>query len=367
MEMMIIDEMTGNKELKIYSNNMYINTCCGNTIIEAYLATLNNDNTVRKYRRSILDFFEYLYPNETLTSEMLIIDPVHAQSYRDMLIQKLNNKEIKTSTFNGKLKGCKQFYKWLMGQTTLNTKQAKLFNINPFDTVKQLAENDSEGSEPLTPDEVLLMLDNPVGENEHIRTRNMLILEIAISTGIRNDALMKITPDNITKIGDDWVLSVIDKNGKDALKPINNYHEQLMNWYEEDLRIRTYNNGTIFNIHPVSANRLIKEWAKGLKIDKKVTFHSLRTTTACQVFHLYDSVEKAQIVLQHTHMETTNGYLSKENRINKDAENIVKIMKGVQDNFEDIINSLSKEEIVKLLMDNMDTTSKMRLIKSIQG
>jgi site-specific recombinase XerD len=358
--------MNDKVELEVYVNGMYNRTSSGLVIIEAYLSTLNSKHTVRVYKRSIYDFFNFLYPSQTLTAKMLVIDPVHAMAYREELSKQLNSDEIKSATFNAKIKGCKQFYDWLMGQTTLNTKSKKLFNINPFDTVKQVAENDAEGSEPLSPEEVLLMIDNPAGESEHLQKRNVLLLEIAISTGIRNDALLGITKYNIINVGGDWIINTQDKFNKETMKPINNYYHELMEWYEADLKIRGYqNDGTIFNMHPHSANRLIKEWAKNVKIDKKITFHSLRTTTACQVYHMFDeNLGRAKAVLQHFHTETTDKYLKKEKRVNGDAENIVEVMKGVRENFEDIVREMSKDELVDLFL-SLDTTTKMNVMRKL--
>jgi integrase len=150
------------------------------------------------------------------------------------------------------------------------------------------------------------------------------------------------------------------------MKPINNYYHELMEWYEADLKITGYqNDGTIFNMHPHSANRLIKEWAKNVKIDKKITFHSLRTTTACQVYHMFDeNLGRAKAVLQHFHTETTDKYLKKEKRVNGDAENIVEVMKGVRENFEDIVREMSKDELVDLFL-SLDTTTKMNVMRKL--
>jgi site-specific recombinase XerD len=353
-------------ELKVYVNGMYSTTGSGDMIIEAYLATLGSKHTVRVYKRSILDFFQFLYPQQTLTAKMLVIDPVHAMAYREELARQLNAEIIKCATFNAKIKGCKQFYDWLMGQTTLNTKSTKLFNINPFEAVKQVAENDAEGSEPLSPEEVLLMIDKPAGESKHLQERNRLLLEIAISTGIRSDALLGIKIENIINIGGDWVINTKDKFNKETMKPINNYYTELMKWYEADLLTRgVQDNETIFNIHPHSANRIVKEWAKDCKIDKKITFHSLRTTTACQVYHIYDeNLGRAKAVLQHFHTETTDKYLNKEKRINRDAEDIVVMMKKTSVSFEDIIKDMSREELADLFL-SLDTTAKMQIMRKL--
>lgn len=351
-------------EFQVYVNGMYTRTSSGETIIESYLSTLKNEHTARAYKRSIYEFFNFMYPNMELHANMLIVDPVHAMAYVQELQKLLDKGDIKTPTFNNKIKGCRQFYDWIIEQTTLNTSSKKTFNINPFRTVKQMAENNTEGSEPLSPEEVLKMLDKPYGDSRHIQERNMLMLEIAVSTGIRGEALLGIKEENIKYVCGSWVIDTKDKFDKDVVRPINNYHDQLMKWYKADLNMRrTENNGTIFNLHEHSANRIVREWAKVCKIDKKITFHSLRTTTACQVYHLFDeNLGRTKAVMQHSHIETTDIYIKKENKINHDAEDIVEIMKGANKNFETIVNEMSREEMLDILM-NLDMTVKMKIYK----
>lgn len=351
--------------MEVFQGGMYKNTRSGNDVIEAYLSTLNSKHTVRQFRKSISDFFTYLYGNDIISTQDLVINPVKAVGYQESLKMLLNNGEMKTSTYNAKIKGVKYFYDWLITQTTLNTHDIKVFNINPFSSVKQKAENDSEGSEPLTPDEVLLMLNNPIGGTVHLQTRNILMLEIAISTGIRNNALLSITTDNIKTIDGKTVLSAKDKHNKVATRPITHYHQELLEWYNEDMKLRTDDNGTIFNLHPHSANKIIKEWAKEVGIQKKITFHSLRTTTAVQIYHLTDgNLGRTQLALNHSNSTTTKRYVVKENVINCDAENIVESIKNTEKNFEDFVNSLSAEQMREILL-NMNTTTKIQIMNGI--
>lgn len=356
----------GAMNLPICINGEIKSTSSGQQVIEAYLSTLANANTRRLYKRSINEFFQCIYGDEYLTTDMLVVQPHHAMKFREEALEKLTKGEIKTSTFNAKIKGCKQFYDWLMGQTTFNGINGfAVFNINPFTTTKQLAENDAEGSEPLTPEEVLYMIENAEGDSLHTKERNILILEIAISTGIRSDALISIKPSNIKNICGDWVIDTIDKYSKRVIRPINNYYERLMAWYQADLRTRGFDNGTIFNLNSDYANVVIRNWAKRLEIGKKITFHSLRTTTAVQVYHIYDeNLGRTKALLQHSDTKTTDKYLVKEKRVNRDAEDIVELMKSSTNDFEETIRNMDKEDLVKMLL-SLDTTVKMNIMRKM--
>jgi integrase/recombinase XerD len=334
-----------NKDL---TNQLWAKDYKGMIIIKKYMDSLKTDSTRKSYFKSIMEFFTWVYGGEELTFAMMIINPSVAMDYKNFWFKSYENGKMKASTFNAKIKGIKQFYEWLIFQTTSNTHGIKIFQINPFAKVAMIAENDTEGSEPLSPEEIQLMLDNPYGNTPHIQERNSLIFELAITTGIRNDALLSITKDSISKLGNDWILTAIDKEDKKAEMPINNYYDRLMKWYEKDLRIRTDDNNTIFNLHPHSANRIIREWANNLGIDKRITFHSLRTTTAVQVYHTTENKAIAQEILHHSHMDTTDKYLLKEHRIRHEAEGIIVNIKALS-TFDSIIESMSKEELVALI------------------
>lgn len=348
-------------------------TMSGNEVITEYINSLKSESTKGSYSRAIYEYFNYIYDTTNLTTQMLITNPSQAGDYAKEMYGRVQtddeNIKIKKSTYNQKIKGVKMFYDWLITKTTLNTVNIKLFNINPFSSVGLVAETDSEGSLPLSPEEIITMLSNPVGTSNHVKERNCLILEIAITTGIRNNALLSITADDIKMIGNDWIIEVEDKGGKVARKPINNYYDRLMKWYNYDVKFRSAkeNSGTIFNITPVSANRIIKQWANKCNINKKITFHSLRTTTAVEVFKREENnIYAVQRFLNHSSSNTSMIYVEKEKYVNHDGEDIIKDIKNEVDEIRETFNSKTKEELIEMLM-SLDTATKLNLIRNTKN
>lgn len=337
----------------------------GNKLIELYLSTLTSKHTVKAYKNSIYAFFKALYGDRELTVDDMIVDPPVAMAYANALLNHVKSGKIKTATYNGKVKGINYFYDWLINLTTFNTTNFKVLNSNPFSGVKQKAENDSEGADPLSPEEIMLMLNNPNVKSKHLQERNRLLLELGISTGSRNDALLKVSLSGIKRIGSDYVLEVIDKFGKKDYKAINNYYERLLEWYHQDLSIRENDNGTIFNMHPDSASRIIREWAKSLNINKKISFHSLRTTTAVQIFHNSGgNLYSVQMQLDHSHTSTSKIYVEKENKIKYDGDNIIMSIKGALDSFEDTLKGMDKDTLIQTLM-KLDINIKAQIIRQL--
>jgi site-specific recombinase XerD len=226
------------------------------------------------------------------------------------------------------------------------------------------SENDCEGSEPLSIDEINLMLNTPYGTSEHIVNRNLLIFELGITTGIRCDALMGIKIEDITSHSKDIIVSAKGKEDKTAKKPINHYYERILAWYNEDLKVRTKDNGTIFNITPIHANRIIKEWASQCSINKNITFHSLRTTTAVQIYHNTNgNLFKVQKMLDHSHVSTSKIYVDKEKAICHDGEDIIVNIQQA-DKLYDKLQQLSKEQLIKLISE-LDVATKLSILNKL--
>lgn len=356
-------------ELAVINNNtnveILINNVNSEDVIQMYLKTLKSPHTVRVYDKCIRDFFIYLYGTDNISLSQMVVDPVDASKYAEYCKERLDKGEIKTATYNGKIKGVKQFYDWLITQTTSNKLQLKLFHINPFSVVKQLNENDKEGSEPLTLEEIQLMLDNPYGKSAHIQERNKLLLELGITTGIRNTALLSLTEDDIKKDGTNYYVEVIDKENKTAKRGITPYYDRLITWYERDKIFRGGKDGTIFNLTPIHANRIIKGWAESVGITKKITFHSLRTTTAVMVTHNTGSLSRAQLVLGHTFESTTKGYVDKERTINTDAENLLQDVDKLKE-FDDLVSNVDTDNLINAL-NNLDADTKLKIMKNLIG
>lgn len=335
-------------------------------IIKSFLNSLNSEQTKNQYSKSIWEFLYFTHGTLELRISDLILDPIHALNFYNFNLERYKNKEIKASTFNAKIKGASRFYDFLIANTSSNTKNIQLIKINPFANIKQIKEKDIEGSEPFTKEEMLMMIQHPYGSNDHIRLRNKLLFILGITTGIRCSALLNLTMDDIKHKEGVYYIDTVDKGGTPIKSAITMYYDVLNDWYNEDLKLRGYDtalvndNGKtpkIFNIHKNSANRIIKQWVESLGIckGKKISFHSLRTTTCNEIFLNTGSIDQAQMCLNHKDNRTTKYYLDKANDIKHQGENIVSSLIQDQDLLVKL-SLLSKEEIInKLMLLNEDT------------
>lgn len=337
----------------------------GDKIIEMFINRHTSANTRRIYAKSIYEFFTWKCGDKKLTLQDMIIESIEAEEYSNTHLEQVDKKNIKRSTYNCKIKGIKLFYEWLLDNTTFNNKDIKLLNINPFKNISQLKEKDAQGSDFLKEDELKLMLNNPYGDTEHLKQRNLLILIFAITTGIRNTALLNISLDTLQIIDGKPCVVTYDKGEKYTEKELRNeYYEDLMEWYDKDIKMRKENNGTIFNILPITAGKIITKWAKEVGIEKKITFHSLRTTSAILVYRNTGNVYEVQKFMEHESTKTTNIYLKKEERVNHCGTNLLVNM-DVEDKFDKLIDTLDKETMSKLIK-SLDIKTKIELYRQIE-
>lgn len=346
--------------------SMENNTVDINTLIEMFLNQYSSNQTKRAYRRSIYAYLAFLYGDvKELTFSELVTQTMDAQLYFNHYKEKLLDGEIKTSSLNNMIKGIKYFYNWLMGITTINgINFQNPFKINPFHNIQQVSENDSEGSEPLSKEELSLMLSKVYGSDDNCKLRNKLMFTIAITTGIRVTPLTSLTWNNIKEDSNGHYIEILDTNKNRKLMKIRireEYFAELLEWSSK--QGCSDSSKPIFGICPDRANVIIKEWAKSVGITKKITFHSLRTTTACEVYDKSENIDIARDMLGHSSIATTKRYIDKKKSVKEYGMDIITNTKDVSD-LSNLLNLLSKESIIELL-NNLDDNTKLEILKKL--
>jgi integrase len=344
----------------------------GQWFINEYLNSLRNENTREAFKKSINDWFTFCYGNKLLTLKDMIINDFKAiryTNYWQSKIRKDPNKKVKgeisISTYNQKIKGVRLFYEWLKLTTRIIERDYQYIKYNPFDSVHMIDETDSVGSMALTPEEVLMMIDNPYGKTQEQRERNLLIFELALVTGLRRSTLLDLKPSDIQHIDEDILMQKYTKRNKITSKPITSYYDRIIKWYNYDVVNRAVDNGTIFNLSPVTANEMIKRWVKSCKINKKVTFHGLRATCAILIFHdTNENTNKVQSFLDHDEEKITKRYLKKEKYVDYSGINALENLK--KSKVVEEPKQSTSDELLNLIS-TLDEESKLNILKMLKG
>lgn len=160
---------------------------------------------------------------------------------------------------------------------------------------------------------------------EIIKTRNLLIMQLLIYTGLRVSELANL---KIADIKEE--MQIIGKGGKrrvvnlykDDLKLIDLYLFLRKNVPGEYLLVSLAKNSRGNKLSTVSIEKIIREAGRACGINKKVFPHLLRHTFATNLLRGKASIYHIQQLLGHSSLATTQTYLTAFNADLRDTQKI---------------------------------------------
>jgi len=261
-----------------------------------YLSLQKNcsSNTVRGYRRDILQFINFLKKKK--------INSFKSISYKDLLsyLGYLRNYGYSETTIGRKVASLKSFFKFLSAR--------KIIKSNPVALLSSPKKPDRLPNF-LTVEEVEKILNIPSEKNWQ-SLRDKAILELLYSTGIRVGELTSL------KIGDvDFFQELIKVTGKGkkerivpigsyALKALIEYIERKPNKKEKNVFLNKYGKP----LTERSVERIIDKYSKKAGIGKKITPHTFRHTFATHMLDRGADLRTVQELLGHERITTTQIY-----------------------------------------------------------
>lgn len=134
----------------------------------------------------------------------------------------------------------------------------------------------------------------------------------SVYTGLRYSDVMSLEISNIVHInGETWIIKKAEKNINSTEIPVKIPIETLFNGKAKDIIYKYYKLGNS-NIFPPATNqhlnRCLKVIANESKINKPITFHSARHTTATYLLYKGANITTVQKILGHTKITTTQIY-----------------------------------------------------------
>jgi integrase len=307
-----------------------------------------SENTAKNYKVDINQFTQFFFKKNlefVLIEELEAIDSDHIIEYRNWL----RNKYVNT-TVNRRINSMKSLYGYLEASNP-NIRKA-VFNV-----AKSLGENpNSYGS--LTWEEVEKMIELayklPEGHEYSV------LIEVAVKTCIRLDALLNLTWDQIyDKVQDGEkikVIEVMDK-GSNHLKPISN------KLYERILTLKDGREKLFMHFHPHKVGNHLDEICEWMDIDKKrnISFHSFKKAGINYVFDTTNDIMLAQQQGNHKSSATTmKSYLEHK----KDLRDIPSYTMGEEIAI-DNLNNLTKEQLLQAI-DKLKSSSKLELLRIVK-
>lgn len=270
-----------------------------------------SENTIIAYKKDIDDFEDFIY------SENIDFNDVDNLIIRNFLNNCLVDKKLDKRTARRKISALKHYYKFLHREGIVSK--------NPFlsvDTIKV----DTKYPKVLYESQITLLLENNKKRNDELFVRDQAILELMLSSGMRNSEIINLQTLDINF--SERYIKVLGKGKKERLVPFSNEAKQYMLDYAKNLRkkllekrkvpgINKYfflnSNGN--NLTERGLQYILKEICRKSGVDFDIYPHMLRHSFATSLLEKGADLRVIQDVLGHDSINTTQIYthVSKEN------------------------------------------------------
>lgn len=289
---------------------------------EMFTNTLGKE-TKRAYVQAIKEFFGKDLCNITI-EDMQAVTPEMANKYAMNLL----NNGLKRTSINRKLAALHSFYKFLCRRSI------GIMTYNPFDTDEgcirfKNAQKNYIAKRALVTDEVKTMFDLAKMDNSIIGVRDLLVLELLATTGMRRAEICEIKIGDIQLTQGVYAINIVGKGNKERIIVASNEVMGIINKYmnmrgitmkDKDEYLLVSHANRKSGSGKVSTNmiyRIVKHYAELADIDPDtISPHTLRHTFATQCIGMGTPIQDVQQLMGHASINTTELYNHSFNIIN---------------------------------------------------
>ena len=255
-----------------------------------------SNNTVTAYVRDVDTFKNFCFENHKLKN----ISKVPYSIIRDWIIN-LSEKKLSALTINRKISSLSKFYDFLIKIQEI--KSSPLQNHKRLKVQKKIII-------PFSEDEVLKVID--VFSNNFDGKRNLLIVDMLYSTGIRREELINIKINDL--LLNQNLIKVLGKRNKERLVPlIINLKKRIENYLKYRKEIKTNfpflfitKNGK--KIGPSLVYRVVKNYFSKVSTKVKTSPHVLRHSFATHMLNNGADINSIKEIMGHSSLASTQIY-----------------------------------------------------------
>jgi len=319
-----------------YENEMNLKSLIENkiknspTIIDEYYCSLigsgKSFDTTYRYINYILSFIDFTFGQNVKEDFYLHVKPVHVNKY----IASLRTKQVKgkTEKTSDSIKGVhwsalNSFFQFLVPEH---------IKTNPVEQTKRPKNKDNPKVTFLTPEEITKIMRNVEAKSQaKFRERDLCILKLGFSTGLRVSAIVQIDVNDIDFKNNQ--IKVTEKGDYDNYVMFgDNLKAQLMAWLDDREKYFSNNctdalfvssRGTRLSHDMVDV--IFKKYAKGIT-DKKVHPHVMRHSCATNLYEKTGDIYLCAKQLNHKNVSTTQRYAELSTERQKHAANVLDSM-----------------------------------------
>lgn len=286
-------------------------------------------NTIRSYKRDLLQFMEYIFEYENIYDfeqiEMMTFRSFIAYlnsperkknkaNNKDALGRKKEVKPVSKRSINRKISALRTFFKYLQEIKVVKTNKVIYINMPKFE--KELPDVISRSE--------LQRLRDVINTNRILGVRDRLIIELLYSSGIRSIELINLSEYMIDI--EEREIRVIGRGGKER---ITFFSETAKKWLvkyilEKQKEYKNYTpNAIIVNskgrkLTTRSLRRIISQHAKNAGIEKEITPHVFRHSFAAELLNKGIDLTYLQALLGHSSLSTTQMYTQINKKLLRD-------------------------------------------------
>lgn len=306
-------------------NNILVqeNTQLATVNVEEMFTNTLGKETKRAYVQAIKEFFGKDLCNITI-EDMQSVTPEMANKYAMNLL----NNGLKRTSINRKLSALHSFYKFLCRRSV------GIMTYNPFDSDEgcirfKNAQKNYIAKRALATDEVKTMFDLAKMDNSIIGVRDLLVLELLATTGMRRAEVCEIKIGDIQLTQGVYAINIVGKGNKERIIVASNEVMGIINKYmnmrgitmkDKDEYLLVSHANRKSGSGKVSTNmiyRIVKHYAELADIDPDtISPHTLRHTFATQCIGMGTPIQDVQQLMGHASINTTELYNHSFNIIN---------------------------------------------------
>lgn len=255
-----------------------------------------SNNTVVAYVRDVDTFKNFCFEYHNLKN----ISKVPYSIIRDWIIN-LSEKKLSALTINRKISSLSKFYDFLIKIQEI--KSSPLQNHKRLKVQKKIII-------PFSEDEVLKVID--VFSNDFEGKRNLLIVDMLYSTGIRREELINIKINDLQL--NQNLIKVLGKRNKERLVPlIINLKKRIENYLKYRKEIKTnfpflFITKTGKKIGPSLVYRVVKNYFSKVSTKVKTSPHVLRHSFATHMLNNGADINSIKEIMGHSSLASTQIY-----------------------------------------------------------
>ena len=266
-------------------------------------------NTIKSYKKDILQFIEYIDKNEGI-KDFDEVEIITFRSFIAYLNSDSNENDEKSSSsvgkrsINRKISALRTFFKYLNEQEIVKNNKVGYISMPKFE----------KGLPTVLNKDDIDKIRDVINTDKITGVRDRLIVELLYSSGIRASELIDMSEHMINM--SEREIRVIGKGNKERITFFSQNAEKWLKHYI-DLKKRDYKNydsSVIFvnsrgeKLNSRSLRRLITDYAKKADINKEVTPHVFRHSFATTLLNKGVDIRYLQELLGHSSISTTQIY-----------------------------------------------------------